>query len=81
MATVTVADNGEGIPADELEHVFERFYRVDRSRARTTGGTGMGLTIAKKLIEAHSGAIRVESTIGAGSRFVFELPLTRQDPA
>ncbi len=81
MATVTVADNGEGIPADELEHVFERFYRVDRSRARTTGGTGMGLTIAKKLIEAHGGAIRVESTIGAGSRFVFELPLTRQDPA
>jgi len=81
VATVTVADNGEGIPADELEHVFERFYRVDRSRARTTGGTGMGLTIAKKLVEAHGGAIRVESTIGAGSRFVFELPLTRQDPA
>jgi signal transduction histidine kinase len=81
VATVTVADNGEGIPADELEHVFERFYRVDRSRARTTGGTGMGLTIAKKLVEAHGGAIRVESTIGTGSRFVFELPLTRQDSA
>ena len=81
VATVTVADNGEGIPADELEHVFERFYRVDRSRARTTGGTGMGLTIAKKLVEAHGGAIRVESTVGAGSRFVFELPLTRQNSA
>jgi two-component system sensor histidine kinase BaeS len=81
VATVTVADNGEGIPADELDHVFERFYRVDPSRARTTGGTGMGLTIAKKLVEAHGGAIRVESTVGAGSRFVFELPLTRQNSA
>ena len=81
VAAVAVADNGEGIPADDLAHIFERFYRVDRSRARATGGSGMGLTIAKKLVEAHGGVIRVESTIGKGSRFVFELPLTPQDSA
>ena len=72
---VIVADTGEGILPEDLPQVFERFYRVDPSRARTTGGTGLGLTIARQLVEAHRGTIRAESTPGQGSRFIFELPL------
>ena len=75
MATVTVADSGEGIPAEEVPNVFRRFYRVDPSRTRATGGAGLGLTIAKQLVEAHGGTIRAESAAGAGSKFIFELPL------
>ena len=74
--TITVADTGEGIPVDLLPFVFERLYRVDPSRTRATGGTGLGLTIARQLIEAHRGTIRVESRSGEGSRFIFHLPLT-----
>ncbi len=73
--SVTVADTGEGIPAEVLPYVFERFYRADPSRARTTGGAGLGLTIAKQLVEAHGGTISVESTQGKGSLFVFTLPM------
>lgn len=73
-ASVAVADTGEGIPSQDLPHVFDRLYRVDPSRARSTGGAGLGLTIAKQLIEAHGGSIRVESTVGEGSRFSFTLP-------
>ncbi|MEE9198665.1 MAG: ATP-binding protein [Dehalococcoidia bacterium] len=76
-AKVTVADTGKGIPAEDLPQVFERFYRVDPSRARATGGAGLGLTIAKQLVEAHGGTIRAESTPGKGSRFIFELPLAQ----
>jgi signal transduction histidine kinase len=76
-ARVTVGDTGEGIPPEDLPYVFERFYRVDPSRSRSTGGVGLGLTIAKQLVEAHGGAIRVESTPGKGSCFIFELPLAR----
>lgn len=75
--SVAVIDTGQGIPPEEAESVFERFHRVDPSRARVTGGTGLGLTIAKQLVEAHGGSIRVESTPGEGSRFVFELPLAK----
>ena len=67
---------GAGIPAEDLPHIFGRLYRVDPSRARTTGGAGLGLTISKKLIEAHGGRIWAESVIGQGSRFIIELPLT-----
>ncbi|MDA0988477.1 MAG: ATP-binding protein [Chloroflexi bacterium] len=74
-ARVTVADTGSGIPPEALAQVFERFYRVDHSRTRATGGAGLGLTIAKQLIEAHGGTIHVESEQGNGSRFIFELPL------
>ena len=73
---VSVSDTGEGIPAEDLPHIFERFYRVDRSRARATGGSGLGLTIAKRLIEAHGGTIAVQSKLGEGSRFSFTLPIT-----
>jgi signal transduction histidine kinase len=72
---ITVGDTGEGIPLEDLPYVFERFYRVDPSRSRSTGGVGLGLTIAKQLVEAHGGAIRVERAPGQGSRFIFELPL------
>ena len=75
-ASVTVADGGEGISREALPHVFERFYRVDPSRARTTGGAGLGLTIAKQLVETHGGTIRAESTLGNGSRFIFDLPVS-----
>ncbi len=76
-ARVTVADTGEGIPPEDIPRVFERFYRVDASRSRATGGVGLGLTIAKQLVEAHGGTIRAESTPGKGSRFIFELPLVQ----
>ena len=72
--SVTVADTGEGIPSEDLPHVFDRLYRADPSRTRSTGGAGLGLTIAKQLIVAHGGTIRVESTEGKGSRFILTLP-------
>ena len=74
-AEITVADTGEGIPAEDLPNIFERFYRVDKSRARTTGGSGLGLTIAKRLVEAHGGKIEAQSKPGKGSRFTFTLPI------
>ena len=75
MARITVADSGPGIPPEFLPRLFDRFYRADPSRARATGGVGLGLSIAKQLVEAHGGRLWAESTPGAGSRFIFELPL------
>jgi len=75
---VRVIDNGEGIPADNLDYIFERLYRVDKSRARATGGSGLGLTIAKRLVEAHGGQIKVESEQGKGSCFSFTIPITHK---
>ena len=72
---VAVSDTGEGIPDADLPDIFERFYRVDKSRARATGGSGLGLTIAKRLVEAHGGTIEVQSEPGKGSRFSFTLPI------
>jgi len=74
---VSVADTGEGIPAEDLPNIFERFYRVDKSRARVTGGSGLGLTIARRLIEAHGGRVTVESKLGKGSCFSFTLPVAK----
>ncbi len=71
---VAVTDTGEGIPAEDLPNIFERFYRVDKSRTRATGGSGLGLTIAKRLVEAHGGKIEVASQLGKGSRFSFTVP-------
>ncbi|MGB6874194.1 MAG: ATP-binding protein [Dehalococcoidia bacterium] len=72
---VCVSDTGEGIPAEDLPNIFERFYRVDRSRARATGGSGLGLTIARRLVESHGGKITVQSELRKGSRFSFTLPI------
>jgi signal transduction histidine kinase len=71
---VSVSDTGEGISAEDLPNIFERFYRVDKSRARATGGTGLGLTIAKRLVEAHGGEIKAQSELGKGSCFSFTIP-------
>ena len=73
---VVVSDSGEGIPPEDLPFVFERFYRADPSRTRSTGGVGLGLTIAKQLVEAHGGTISAANTTGNGSRFVIDLPAT-----
>jgi signal transduction histidine kinase len=73
---VSVTDTGEGIPAEDLPNIFERFYRIDKSRARATGGSGLGLTIAKRLVEAHGGTIEAQSELGKGSRFSFTLPVS-----
>jgi signal transduction histidine kinase len=75
LVEISVADTGEGIPAKELPNIFERFYRVDKSRARATGGSGLGLTIARRLVEAHGGSIEVQSEPGKGSRFAFTVPV------
>ena len=74
---VGVVDTGEGIPAEDLPNIFERFYRVDRSRTRATGGSGLGLTIAKRLVEAHGGKIEVQSELGKGSSFSFTVPIAK----
>jgi histidine kinase len=79
---VSVQDTGIGIAAEHLSHVFDRFYRADRSRARVSGGSGIGLTIAKHLIEAHGGRIWVESPgDGKGSTFAFTLPACSTRPS
>lgn len=75
FARVTVADTGEGISREDQGHVFDRFYRVDRSRARASGGSGLGLAIARAWVEAMGGRIGVDSAPGEGSRFWFELPV------
>jgi signal transduction histidine kinase len=75
---VSVTDNGEGISAEDLPNIFERFYRVDKSRTRSTGGSGLGLTIAKRFVEAHGGEISAKSEQGKGSTFTFTLPINRK---
>ena len=75
---VEVSDSGEGIRPDDLPHVFEQFFRGEKSRSRTTGGAGLGLAIAKAIVEAHGGQIRVESKPGQGARFTFILPQAPQ---
>ena len=75
MAVVAVKDTGVGIPAEEKPFIFERFYRVDKSRSRAEGGTGLGLAISRHIAEAHGGKIEVESQVGVGSTFSVWLPL------
>ena len=72
---ITVSNTGEGIPPDDLPFVFDRFYRADKSRSRTSGGSGIGLAIVKQLVEAHSGKVWVESQPGQTATFGFTLPL------
>jgi signal transduction histidine kinase len=75
LIEVWVKDTGQGIPKEALSHIFNRFYRVDKSRSRISGGTGLGLAICKHFIEAHGGTIRAESDFGQGTRISFTLPI------
>jgi two-component system phosphate regulon sensor histidine kinase PhoR len=77
QAAITVEDNGMGIPEADLPRVFERFYRVDKSRSRDLGGTGLGLSIVKHIIQLHGGTISVRSAVGTGSSFTIRLPRER----
>ncbi len=76
-AVLRVRDTGEGIPYRDLPHIFERFYVVDRSRNRGTGGAGLGLAIVKGIVDAHGGAISAESMLGRGTAFTIRLPIMR----
>jgi signal transduction histidine kinase len=78
LVVVSVEDTGEGIPLDQLEHIFERFYRADPSRDRASGGAGLGLAIVRELVSAMGGDVSVDSIVGEGSRFSFTLPLVRE---
>jgi signal transduction histidine kinase len=71
---VSVSDTGEGIRAEDLPHVFESFYRGEKSRSRSTGGAGLGLAISRGIVQAHGGEINVQSKAGHGSQFTFFLP-------
>jgi len=72
---VCLRDNGPGIPAEDLPHIFERFYRVDKGRSREKGGTGLGMSIVKHIVQLHGGRVWVESQVGQGTAFFFSLPL------
>jgi signal transduction histidine kinase/arylsulfatase A-like enzyme len=79
-ALLTVTDTGKGIAPADLEHIFERFYRVDKSRARRGGGTGLGLTIARALVREHGGTISAQSVVGTGTTFEIVLPFQSEPP-
>jgi signal transduction histidine kinase len=71
---ISISDNGVGIPKDDLPRIFERFYRVDKTRSRDMGGSGLGLSIVKHILELHKSTIKVESEEGKGTKFEFNLP-------
>jgi two-component system sensor histidine kinase VicK len=77
-AEIVIKDNGKGIPKKELKRIFDRFYRVDKSRSRETGGSGLGLSITKKIVQRFGGTISVDSTLGKGSQFTINLPVVKE---
>jgi signal transduction histidine kinase len=74
QAEVSISDNGIGIPEEDRERIFERFYKADKSRTRSSGGSGLGLSIVKKIIDLHKGTIEVKSEIDKGTTFIVNLP-------
>jgi two-component system phosphate regulon sensor histidine kinase PhoR len=78
---ILISDNGVGIPFDDQAHIFERFYRVHKHRARDAGGTGLGLSIVKNIVLAHGGQISLRSTPGEGATFIIRLPVTQNEIA
>ena len=80
-AVLQVRDTGVGIPDDALEHVFERFFRVDKARSRKSGGSGLGLSIVRNMVERNNGMIHVESTVGQGSTFTLSFPVFDMEDA
>ena len=74
-AMLEVSDDGPGIPEADLPYIFERFYRVDKARSRKSGGTGIGLSIVKHIMEAHDAQYKIDSKVGEGIVFSFNLPL------
>jgi two-component system, OmpR family, sensor histidine kinase SenX3 len=81
IVAIHVSDQGVGIPPDEQERIFERFYRVDPARSRATGGTGLGLAIVKHVMAAHRGKVTVWSQEGVGSTFTLQMPIVSKPPA
>jgi signal transduction histidine kinase len=77
-AIIEVRDTGSGISAEDLPHIFDQFYRADKARSMETGGSGLGLPIAKRIIELHDGTLDAESTLGGGSTFRISLPLSSE---
>jgi signal transduction histidine kinase len=75
FAILRVIDSGMGIPPEDLPRIFDRFYRVEKSRSREKGGSGLGLAISKAIIAAHSGSIEVSSEVGRGTTFLVRLPI------
>ena len=73
-----VRDTGPGIPAADLPHIFERFYRVEKGRARDKGGTGLGLSIVKHIVQLHGGRVWAESELGQGTSIILRLPRSQQ---
>ncbi|MEI3599692.1 MULTISPECIES: ATP-binding protein, partial [unclassified Oceanobacillus] len=76
----SVKDYGSGIAREDQERIFERFYRVDKARSRGTGGSGLGLSIAREIAEDHQGKLTVDSTLGEGSTFTMVLPVMKEGP-
>jgi signal transduction histidine kinase len=75
-AVIEIKDNGIGIPAEDLPHIFRRFYRVHKDRSKKMGGNGLGLAISKLITEIHNGEISVRSQVGEGTSFTIKLPIT-----
>jgi signal transduction histidine kinase len=80
-ALIVVEDDGPGVPSDQRDHVFERFVRLDVSRERASGGSGLGLSIVREIVLAHAGRVRITEGSGTGCRVVVELPMDGQPPS